>query len=134
VVPWAFAKQLVRPLLRGRVLGIALIAGICDATANMCYVLATHAGLLSLASVLTSLYPAVTVILETGLGAESAEWAEVQRAVTRGTGSARASGSEIEGSSSASKTLVMDMMVWRPATFAALHPQEIAKITPGECR
>jgi drug/metabolite transporter (DMT)-like permease len=67
VVPWAFAKQLVRPLLRGRVLAIALIAGICDATANMCYVLATHAGLLSLASVLTSLYPAVTVILAVAL-------------------------------------------------------------------
>lgn len=67
VLPWAYGKQLVRPLLRGRVLAIALIAGTCDATANMCYVLATHTGLLSLASVLTSLYPAVTVILAVAL-------------------------------------------------------------------
>ena len=43
----------------------------------MCYVLATHAGLLSLASVLTSLYPAVTVILAVALLHEHAS--RVQR-------------------------------------------------------
>ena len=53
----AFAK------VRGRTLAIALVAGACDASANLFFVLATHTGLLSLASVLTSLYPAFTVLL-----------------------------------------------------------------------
>ena len=39
----------------------ALVAGTCDALANMFFLLSARAGLLSLASVLTSLYPAVTV-------------------------------------------------------------------------
>jgi uncharacterized membrane protein len=41
----------------------ALGAGGLDATANVCYVLATRAGLFGPAVVLTSLYPAVTVLL-----------------------------------------------------------------------
>ena len=59
IVPWPFAQAARSPMLRGRMLGVALIAGACDALANMCFLLATRAGLLSLASVLTSLYPAV---------------------------------------------------------------------------
>lgn len=47
----------------GRTLAIALGAGACDALANMFFLLASREGLLSLASVLTSLYPAVTVVL-----------------------------------------------------------------------
>jgi drug/metabolite transporter (DMT)-like permease len=50
-------------VVRGRPLVIALIAGSCDAMANMFFLLAARAGLLSLASVLTALYPAVTVLL-----------------------------------------------------------------------
>ncbi len=53
--------------VRGRVLAIALVAGFCDALANMFFLLAAREGLLSLASVLTALYPAVTVILAVGL-------------------------------------------------------------------
>jgi len=41
----------------------ALGAGAFDAAANICYVLATRAGLFGPAVVLTSLYPAVTVLL-----------------------------------------------------------------------
>jgi len=54
-----------RPLGRsgGQTLGIALASGAVDASANVCYVLATRAGLFGLAVVLTSLYPGVTVVL-----------------------------------------------------------------------
>lgn len=53
--------------ISGRMLGIVLGAGCCDALANMFFLLATRHGLLSLASVLTALYPAVTVMLAVGL-------------------------------------------------------------------
>ncbi len=53
--------------VRGRMLAITLAAGAFDALANMFFLLATRHGLLSLAGVLTSLYPAVTVILAVGL-------------------------------------------------------------------
>ena len=43
--------------------GHRVLAGACDALANMAFLLATREGLLSLASVLTALYPAVTVLL-----------------------------------------------------------------------
>jgi len=45
------------------VAGIALVSGALDAAANVCYVLATRAGLFGLAVVITSLYPGVTVLL-----------------------------------------------------------------------
>ncbi|MCW2494924.1 EamA family transporter [Jatrophihabitans sp.] len=51
----------------GRMLWLVLGCGALDATANMCFLLATHTGLLSLAGVLTSLYPAVTVVLAIGV-------------------------------------------------------------------
>ena len=41
----------------------ALGAGVHDAGANVCYVLATRAGLFGIAAVLTSLYPGITVLL-----------------------------------------------------------------------
>lgn len=49
--------------VRGRMLALVVAAGVFDAGANMFFLLASRQGLLSLASVLTSLYPAVTVIL-----------------------------------------------------------------------
>jgi drug/metabolite transporter (DMT)-like permease len=50
-----------------RWLAVTLLCGALEATANMCFLLATHSGLLSLAGVLTSLYPAVTVMLAVGV-------------------------------------------------------------------
>jgi drug/metabolite transporter (DMT)-like permease len=53
--------------VRGRMLALALAAGTFDALANMFFLLSARAGLLSLASVLTALYPAFTVILAVSL-------------------------------------------------------------------
>src|SRR6266571_4997043 len=46
-----------------RVLAAAVGSGVLDASANLCYVLATRAGLFGIAAVLTSLYPGITVLL-----------------------------------------------------------------------
>jgi len=62
IVPLAITRGALS-MIRGRMLGIVVLAGACDALANMCFLLASRHGLLSLASVLTSLYPATTVIL-----------------------------------------------------------------------
>ena len=62
IVPLAW-KRGALAIVRGRMLGIIVLAGSCDALANMCFLLASRHGLLSLASVLTSLYPATTVLL-----------------------------------------------------------------------
>jgi drug/metabolite transporter (DMT)-like permease len=62
IVPLAFARGAFAAI-RGRMFPIVILAGACDAMANMCFLLASRHGLLSVASVLTSLYPATTVIL-----------------------------------------------------------------------
>jgi drug/metabolite transporter (DMT)-like permease len=62
IVPLAIARDAVA-FVRGRMLAVVVLAGACDAFANMSFLLATRHGLLSLASVLTSLYPATTVLL-----------------------------------------------------------------------
>jgi drug/metabolite transporter (DMT)-like permease len=54
-------------LPRGRTLGLAAIAGGTDFAANLAYVLATHRGLLALVAVISSLYPATTLLLARGL-------------------------------------------------------------------
>ena len=62
VAVWAGAP----PAWRGaspRVLAAVIGSGLLDAVANVCYVLATRAGLFGVAVVLTSLYPGVTVLL-----------------------------------------------------------------------
>ena len=46
-----------------RVLAATVGSGVLDASANLCYVLATRAGLFGVAAVLTSLYPGITVLL-----------------------------------------------------------------------
>jgi drug/metabolite transporter (DMT)-like permease len=49
--------------LSRRVFPAAIASGVIDAAANVCYVLATRAGMFGMAVVLTSLYPGVTVLL-----------------------------------------------------------------------
>ena len=66
IVPLARQRRAFAQI-RGRMLAITMLAGACDALANMFFLLAARHGLLSLASVLTSLYPAVTVMLAVGL-------------------------------------------------------------------
>jgi drug/metabolite transporter (DMT)-like permease len=66
VVLVAAAVTRTRPVLAKaspRLLVATAGSGILDATANICYVLATRAGLFGLAVVLTSLYPGITVLL-----------------------------------------------------------------------
>jgi drug/metabolite transporter (DMT)-like permease len=58
----------------GGALGTIVAAGLLDATANALYALATTEGLLSVVSVLGSLYPAVTVILARFVLAERIAW------------------------------------------------------------
>lgn len=51
------------PLPRGSALTLGLVAGLTDIAANLAYVESTHRGLLALVAVLSSLYPATTVLL-----------------------------------------------------------------------
>ncbi|TDB80919.1 hypothetical protein E1264_33420 [Actinomadura sp. KC216] len=52
------------PKVSGRtMIGLALLSGTLDAGANVLYFLAAQKGMLSLAAILTSLYPAITVLL-----------------------------------------------------------------------
>jgi len=64
------------PRRRGTATGIALTSGAVDAAANVCYVLATRAGLFGLAVVITSLYPGVTVLLARLVLGERLRWAQ----------------------------------------------------------
>jgi drug/metabolite transporter (DMT)-like permease len=57
---------------------IALASGAVDAAANVCYVLATRAGLFGLAVVITALYPGMTVLLARWVLGERMRW--LQRA------------------------------------------------------
>jgi drug/metabolite transporter (DMT)-like permease len=66
IVPLAWQRRAFGRI-GGNTLAITVTAGALDATANMCFLLATHSGLLSLAGVLVALYPAVTVLLAVGV-------------------------------------------------------------------
>ena len=53
---------------------LAGCAGLLDASADVCFLLATRHGYLSLVSVVTSLYPAITVLLAVFVLRERAGW------------------------------------------------------------
>jgi drug/metabolite transporter (DMT)-like permease len=57
----AFTRDLRLPEARGG--RLAVVAGLTGAPGTICYFLATHHGLLAVAAVITSLYPAVTIML-----------------------------------------------------------------------
>ncbi len=60
----AFAVMTARPLLVPRVaLGLTVVAGVTDVAANALFLLATREGLLSLVSLLSSLYPVVALLI-----------------------------------------------------------------------
>ncbi|WP_375488909.1 EamA family transporter [uncultured Jatrophihabitans sp.] len=63
IIPLAKARGALIPIRNARAFAVVIAAGAFDALANMFFLLATHTGLLSLASVLTSLYPVTTVVL-----------------------------------------------------------------------
>ena len=71
IVPIAVGRKAVAHV-RGPTLGIVVIAGVGDALANLAFLEASRHGLLSVASVLTSLYPATTVLLAMSLLKEHA--------------------------------------------------------------
>jgi drug/metabolite transporter (DMT)-like permease len=58
----------------GRTFLAAVGAGMADSSANVCYALATQAGLFGVAVVLTSLYPGVTVLLARFVLGERMGW------------------------------------------------------------
>ncbi len=76
----AFAACLaawVRPAWRGSPQGalpLALASGTVDASANICYVLATRTGLFGIAVVITALYPGMTVLLARFVLGERMRW------------------------------------------------------------
>jgi drug/metabolite transporter (DMT)-like permease len=74
----ALATRTRLPWAGGGITATALVSGAIDAAANVCYVLATRAGLFGLAVVITSLYPGMTVLLAWVLLGERMRW--LQRA------------------------------------------------------
>lgn len=68
------------------VLPMALASGTVDASANICYVLATRTGLFGLAVVITALYPGVTVLLARFVLNERMRWIQRIGLVLAGVG------------------------------------------------
>ncbi|MFM2307929.1 MAG: hypothetical protein RLY87_49 [Chloroflexota bacterium] len=67
-IPWLLIRRAGMPSLAG--VGLAMAAGAFDLSANAAYMIATQLGRIDVASVLASLYPAVTVLLAYGINRE----------------------------------------------------------------
>jgi drug/metabolite transporter (DMT)-like permease len=65
---------------------VALASGAVDAAANVCYVLATRAGLFGLAVVITALYPGMTVLLARWVLGERMRWPQQAGLLLAATG------------------------------------------------
>ena len=79
----------VRPAWRGSAPGalpLALASGTVDASANICYVLATRTGLFGIAVVITALYPGMTVLLARFVLGERMRWPQRIGLVLAGAG------------------------------------------------
>ncbi len=79
----------VRPVGPGAargVLPLALASGTVDASANICYVLATRTGLFGIAVVITALYPGMTVLLARFVLGEKMRWLQRIGLVLAGVG------------------------------------------------
>ena len=79
----------VRPVGPGaapRALPLALASGTVDASANICYVLATRTGLFGIAVVVTALYPGMTVLLARFVLGERMRWLQRIGLVLAGAG------------------------------------------------
>jgi drug/metabolite transporter (DMT)-like permease len=66
VLPIALARRQIGQLAR-RTLGLALLSGALDVAGNAFFVLATQSGRLDVAAILSSMYPASTVLLASAL-------------------------------------------------------------------
>jgi drug/metabolite transporter (DMT)-like permease len=78
-----------RPAWSGAARGVvpmALVSGVVDASANVCYILATRAGLFGIAVVITALYPGVTVLLARIVFGERMRWIQRVGLVLAGVG------------------------------------------------
>jgi drug/metabolite transporter (DMT)-like permease len=75
VVPLAVMRRAALPI-RGRLLLLCAVAGGLDAGANLLFLLASRAGLLSLVGAIAALYPAATVVLAMTLLHEHASRAQ----------------------------------------------------------
>jgi len=79
----------VRPAWSGTeraALPMALASGVIDASANVCYVLATRSGLFGIAVVVTALYPGMTVLLARFVLGERMRWVQRIGLILAGVG------------------------------------------------
>lgn len=76
VAPFAWHAMRVAALPRGRAAGVMVLAGVLSGAANLLFLAATHEGELAIVGVLSSLYPASTVLMARAVLGE--RWTRMQ--------------------------------------------------------